>query len=354
MTEPIYYVGHKRRERTELSSRWRELFPSYCVLRDHRAKTRDCVSRATFRKLGLISLLLFSVLPSTGCLFRSRTVQSHLSTAPLQTATQEQLLGLINEQAAQVRTMNATVDIDTSVGGEKKGKVTEYQEIRGYILAEKPRMLRMIGLMPVVRNRAFDMVSDGDTFKLWIPPKNRFITGKNEVTKPSPNSLENLRPWVIYEALLPRAIDKDEEIAVLEAGMQNINEGKKKETIRQPDYRLQVIRRAPNGSWYLARRIYFERESLKIYRQRIFDQQGNMTTDATYSGYQDFNGIPFPSHIDIVRPIEEYTIGLHILKLTLNEDMKPEQFELQQPPGAQVTVLGNGNGANNHAAQAQQ
>jgi hypothetical protein len=301
-------------------------------------------------------LLLLSVLPSTGCLFRSRKVESHLSTTPLRSANQEQLLALINQQAAQVRTMNATVDIDTTVGGQKKGKITEYQEIRGYILAEKPRMLRMIGLMPVVRNRAFDMVSDGDTFKLWIPPKNRFITGKNEISKPSPNSLENLRPQVIYEALLPRAIDKDNEIAVLESGMQNIEQGRGKKTkiLQQPDYRLQVIRRTPNGSWYLERRVYFDRESLRIYRQRIFDEQGNLTTDATYSEYQDFDGISFPLRIDIVRPIEEYTIGLHILKLTLNEDLKPEQFDLQQPPGAQVTVLGNGNNGNNRTTQAQQ
>jgi len=303
----------------------------------------------------LIILLLLSVLPSAGCLFRSHKVQVHLSTVPLQTVTQEQLLALINTQAAQVRTLNATVDIATSVGGEKKGKVTEYQEIRGYILAEKPRMLRMIGLMPVVRNRAFDMVSDGEQFKLWIPPKNRFITGSNEVTKPSPNSLENLRPQVLYDALLPRAIDKQNEIAVIEIGQQQIEqESGKKSTVQQSDYRLQVIRRAPKGNWYLARRIYIEREGLKIYRQRMFDQEGNLTTDATYSEYQDFNGVPFPTHIDIVRPIEEYTIGLHILKLILNEELKPEQFELQPPPGVQVTVLGSGNGSTQHTTEAQQ
>ena len=62
--------------------------------------------------------------------------------------------------------MNATVDIDTTVGGEKKGKVIEYQEIRGYILAQKPKMLRMIGLLPIVRSRAFDMVSDGDQLRV--------------------------------------------------------------------------------------------------------------------------------------------------------------------------------------------
>ena len=39
----------------------------------------------------------------------------------------------------------------------------------------------MIGLMPIVRNHAFDMVSDGRDFKLWIPPKNRFVVGRNDI-----------------------------------------------------------------------------------------------------------------------------------------------------------------------------
>ena len=68
--------------------------------------------------------------------------------------------------------------------GRRKAKYTDYKEIRGYVLARKPAMLHMIGLMPIVRTTAFDMVSDGQDFKLWIPPKNRFVIGKNEVETP--------------------------------------------------------------------------------------------------------------------------------------------------------------------------
>ena len=45
----------------------------------------------------------------------------------------------VNQLAGSIQTMNATVDIDTTVGGEKKGKVIEYQQIRGYILARSRR-----------------------------------------------------------------------------------------------------------------------------------------------------------------------------------------------------------------------
>src|SRR5438045_8283997 len=117
----------------------------------------------------------------------------------------------INNEASKIQTLNATVDIDTAVGGSVKGKITEYKQIRGYLLVRKPAMLRLIGLMPIVRNRAFDMVSDGRQFKLWIPAKNRFITGSNDVVQPSKNALENLRPQVLYAALLLDPVDPERE-----------------------------------------------------------------------------------------------------------------------------------------------
>ncbi len=62
------------------------------------------------------------LLGGTGCLFRTRVVEVRTSTAKLQTATKQELLERINAEATQIKTLNATVDIATSVGGEKKGK----------------------------------------------------------------------------------------------------------------------------------------------------------------------------------------------------------------------------------------
>ena len=125
----------------------------------------------------MMVLLVLCVCGATSCLFRHHRVPAKLSSVPLKSATQEELVAKINQMASSVQTMNATVDIDTTVGGAKTGEVTEYQEIRGYILAQKPKMLRMIGLLPVVRSRAFDMVSDGNQFELLVttqePPDQR-------------------------------------------------------------------------------------------------------------------------------------------------------------------------------------
>jgi outer membrane lipoprotein-sorting protein len=289
--------------------------------------------RTIFLAISLAALLL----GETGCLFRTRLVEVRTSTAKLQTATKQDLINRINAEATQIKTLNATVEIATSVGGEKKGKVTDYQEITGFILVRKPDMLRMIGLFPIVRNRAFDMVSDGDQFKLYVPAKNKFYIGSAQVTRPSANPLENLRPQVIYNALLLPEIDKD-EVAVLENDTENIVDQKTKKLVEQPDYVINIIRRS-GDNWYLARKIIFERVHLVPHRQIIFDVNGNVATEATYQIYQDYNGVSFPNVIEINRPQEEYSIRLTVDKMTINDPLRDDQFALQQPPGSQLVNL---------------
>jgi len=277
------------------------------------------------------------------------------STAKLQTATKQELVDRINRDAANIKTLNATVDIDTSVGGERKGKVTDYQEIRGYILVRKPDMLRMIGLFPIVRNTAFDMVSDGNRFKLSIPAKNKFYVGSAEVTKPSSNALENLRPQVIYSALFLPQIDSNDEIAVMENDSENVVDAKTKRLVEQPDYVIGIIRRSGND-WYVARKIVFDRVNLVPHHQIIYDSRGEIATEATYQVYKDYDGVSFPNVIEINRPQEEYIIRLTVEKLTINEPLHDDQFALQQPPGSQLVNLDqtNQNAATNGATSAQQ
>jgi outer membrane lipoprotein-sorting protein len=288
---------------------------------------------AGYRAIGLLAL----VLPLSGCLFSSHKVQSNISSAQLKTASKEELIQMINSQAAKIQTLLATVDIDTSVGGAKRGKVTEYKEIRGYVLVRKPSMLRMIGLMPIVRNRAFDMVSDGENFKLWIPPKNKFIVGRNNVVHPSTEPLANIRPQQIYDSLLLRAIDPD-EIAILENGSEMTLDKKNHRWMEQADYELDVIRHDAKG-WYLDRKIVIDRTTLQADREFLYDQNGNVVTDTRYKDFKDYAGTSFPSVIQIWRPQEEYSIVLTIVKLQVNGPIKDEQFALQQPPGSQLERL---------------
>jgi len=283
-------------------------------------------------------LAIIVLAPISACL-RSHKVASPVSTSHLKEATTAELIGRINSEAANIRTLNATVDISTSVGGWTKGKITQYQKISGYILVRKPRMLRMIGLLPIVRTRAFDMVSDGQRFELFIPPKNRFIIGRNDVvTHNLTQPLENLRPQQILGALLVQEISPPDEIAVLENSYETVADPQAKKEVQQPDYVLIVIRRGDAG-WYLSRKIIFSRSDLEPHEQLIYDQNGYIASDVHYNAFSDHDGIDFPNQIDIWRPQEEYAIDLTIQKLTINQPLGDEQFALQQPPGVQVLRL---------------
>jgi len=291
------------------------------------------------RSAPLLTLsLVLIVLPTTGCLFRTRPVEEQYSKAPLKESTQLGLIDSINQQAQAIRSLKATVDIDSTAGGMKKGTQTQYKEIRGYVLARTPASLHMIGLMPIVRTIAFDMVSDGREFRLWIPPKNRFVLGLNGM--PTPNTdqpMENIRPQDIYEALLIPRIDPDAEIAVLENGFETLHDAKGHRVL-QDDYELVVIRKFDKG-WGLSRKVLFSRTDLKPYRQFIYDEDGKLETDARYAEYKDYNGTSFPSRIEIYRPQEEYDITLNMLKVDINTPLTDDQFVLQQPAGAEVIHL---------------
>jgi outer membrane lipoprotein-sorting protein len=289
-----------------------------------------------FRLSALVVFL--ASLPLSGCLFRTRRVEQNLSPVALRTATKLELMAYI-KQTAQIQTLRATVDIGTEVGGAKKGKITEYTEIRGYILARKPTMLRMIGLLPIVRNRAFDMVSDGREFKVWIPPKNRFIIGRNDLVTPNPQQpLEDLRPQVVNDALLLREIDPRTETVVLDQSSTETVTGDKGRKFEQPVYVIEVIR-GKGLNEVLSRKIVFNRENLLPDRQLIYDDSGTVVTDARYSDYKDYNAVLFPSRIEIKRPEEEFDITLNIVELDINQPLSNDKFVLDEPPGVQVFHL---------------
>jgi outer membrane lipoprotein-sorting protein len=279
------------------------------------------------------------LLPTTGCLFRTRPVEETYSKAPLKESTQSGLIDNINQQAEKIQSLQATVDIDTSAGGVKKGHVTDYKEIRGYVLARKPAMLHMIGLLPIVRTTAFDMVSNGQEFKLWIPPKNRFVIGNNEAqTQNDDQPMENIRPKDIYDALLIRHVDSEHEIAVLENSEEILHDAKGHRVL-QEDYELIVIRKKGENAGVLSRKIVFSRTDLQPHRQYIYDDQGKLVTDARYANYKEYDGVSFPSRIEIFRPQEEYDITLNVLKLEINKPLRDDQFALEQPPGAEVVHM---------------
>ncbi|HZU34025.1 MAG TPA: hypothetical protein VFB79_23135 [Candidatus Angelobacter sp.] len=291
------------------------------------------------RKVSFIFFLV-AVLSLSGCGFRtSHPVKVRTSTAALKQATLQELIASVNANVEKLKTLKATVDIDSSVLEQKKDKVVDNPQVTGYILVRKPEMLRMRVLLPVVRNTMVDMVSDGSNFSLAIPPKSKFIVGSNQQPeKPSPQPLENLRPQHISEALLLRPIDQQKEIAVLEDSTEMVKDPKSRKDVEQASYTIIVIDKDNAGS-FLSRKIVFSRTDLLPHEESIYNRQGQLATFTRYENYSENNGVLFPGIVAIQRPIEGYSLTISMVKLDVNAPLTDEQFVLTQPPGSQLINL---------------
>lgn len=280
------------------------------------------------------SLCLLGVTGLTGCFSSVRRVQQVQVQAPgtYKTASVSELEKALSDRDAAIHTLNSSVLITASTGGEKTGKVKTYTSFRGWIYVRKPADLRVLLQLPVIGSKALDMVSDGKQFTLVIPPKSQAILGTNEVTKPSSNGLENLRPAVFLDSLLVPGVSSEEYVTLRES-TRIVEEGKgHKAAIAEPDYDLEVFRLTAEHQMRSERIVHFSRVTLLPVQQDVLDEQGRVMTQATYENYQPGEPEQFPHLVTIRRPLDQYELRVEITKLTLNANFEPDQFEPPKIP----------------------
>jgi outer membrane lipoprotein-sorting protein len=284
-----------------------------------------------FRRLALPLLVLCLMAASlSSCLARRRLIPRAANAKALQTADLPTLLAALTKQYEAVHDFSATVDMVPALGSAEKNHITEYKDVRAYIRFRKPSDIRLIGLMPVVRTKAFDMVSNGTDFKLYIPPKNLFITGQNAIQELSANKLENLRPQHFLDALIVRPVDtKNDKVFMLNFTDED-----------NAYYIIHEFHEGLDGKPHPKRTIWFSRLDLLLARQMIFDESGDLLTDARYSQWHIFDNVNFPKHIEVNRPHEEYAMVLDMVKMDINKGVPNDQFVLDQPEGTTLHVVG--------------
>jgi len=288
-----------------------------------------------------VLLLAFLAMHAAGCITISRRTQVKKEEIPPQlTSSEEDLLASYNNQVRAVRSLQATVDLIPTTGTTYSGVIEEYHDVPGFILAQRPATVRVIGQAPVVAKNIFDMVSDGNEFKIYIPSKNSFLVGPTALIRPSNKPLENLRPQHIVEALFwPEFTPSDNVL------------------FEQFDfavsrfYILTQLRQTGTGKFEIARKIWYSRADLRVSRVQLFGTGGDLDSDITYSDWEPVSTAPdgsppaggpvsFARDIHIWRPQDDYKLEVKILKLTLNEPITPDRFELAQPAGTDLVHVG--------------
>jgi outer membrane lipoprotein-sorting protein len=293
------------------------------------------------RRCAPVALTLVLSLTSSSCLWTHRVilrggkrVASGAAAPPLQASSLEGLLTRITNLYNAIESFQATVDMTPSVGSVYKGQINEgsglIKDVTSYVLYHKPDSIRIIGKAPVVRTTEFDMVSHGDLFKVYLVSKNLFVEGSNSAPATSKSVLENLRPEHFLSAMLIRPADSANEVPILEDNTDEEN----------AIYEVHFLRKKPNGEIRPGRVVWFDRLNLSIVRQRLFDENGLILSDTRYAKWQSYNGVMFPSSIDIQRPEDNYGVAMQIVDMKMNVPLTDEQFALAQPEGTQVRKIG--------------
>lgn len=279
----------------------------------------------------------------SGCAVRQTTVGKPAQTpVSLKTATKPDLVEQYNQLANSVNSINASVTIQLTAGSSYSGVIEQYHEVSGFILAQKPSAIRVIGQVPIVGKNIFDMESDGKIFHIFVPSKNQFLEGPADLERPSSKPIENLRPQHLTDAIFWEPIRKETPVLL-------------EETTEPPSnfYVLTVVRiKRSNGAasagagkpedWEIARKIWFDRANLNLVRIDAFETSGKPTAIVRYSNWDLFGDVHYPRQILLDRPQNDYQLHLTITKLTANESIAPERFELLQPPGSDLARVGEG------------
>lgn len=266
----------------------------------------------------------------SGCAVSRKHVTAPVVMQPALDASKAELLARYNQQAAEIKDLTATVQMVPTAGSALSGVIEQYHEVNGFILAARPASIRVIGQAPIVAKDIFDMVSDGQTFRIYIPSKNKFIVGQNELEHPANKPIENLRPQHLFDALLWREIPADAIVLLEEA--------------QAPPKRYYVLTVAEKAAdeWKLDRKIWFDRTDLQIARAQVYGGEGGVVSDISYSDWQQTGMLNYPREISLSRPVDDYQLQIRITQLSLNQTIPANRFQLAQPAGTELMQLGEG------------
>ena len=294
------------------------------------------------------SWMVWATLAALSCGCGGRAIKTTTKLPPqskpvIRDSSRDELLDKYNEIARSVKSVNATVELRPTAGSKYSGVIEEYHEVKAFLLAQRPAQIRMIGQAPIIGKTVFDMASDAETFRVWIPSKNKFLVGSVAAERISEKPIENLRPQHLLDALLWTEVRKEESVL-----FEEFND----ETARY--YVLTILRGGYRTE--ILRKIWFDRANLQVSRLQNFGPKGILLSDVHVSDWQPVIGdqesyasstaspsalSAFPRQFRIERPHDDYRLDLQFTKLALNEDLQPDRFKLDQPAGSDLVRVGD-------------
>jgi outer membrane lipoprotein-sorting protein len=298
-------------------------------------------TQITLTKTWLAPLALLTVFAITGCGASTTVKAPETEIRVTKDATKESLLAAYNHLASGITTLNLSVDLVPSAGKAYSGIMQQYHEVSAFILAKRPAEVRMIG--QVLSKNIFDMTSDGQTFHIFIPSKNKFMVGSATLERPAEKPIENIRPQHLLDALFWPEIPDGASVVIAED-----------DEVSARYYVLSILSKGAVPE--IERNLWFDRSDLHLARLQIYGSAGKLVSDIRLDSWQaaapaastaTVNGnFEYPRHITMQRPHDDYKLEIKVKKVSLNESISDDRFQLQQPPGTDLVKVGEAGSGN--------
>jgi outer membrane lipoprotein-sorting protein len=254
-------------------------------------------------------LLLFAAASSLNCSAR-RTITRVAATAPLRSASLEEVLAAYDDYCNATQTVSAAGDLE--VRDLRAGKA---YKVGVRLVASREGRLYLKGSVAVAT--ALEVVSDGQRFWFQVPSKRTVWTGDARAAAPDAGTEQApyyaLRPADVVSAFLPEALAATAQDAlVLEA------EGEA--------FSL-TLSRLTDGRGVARRRVWLARQTLLPVRTRTYDERGNVKSEVNLL---DWSG-GSPRSVSVERPAEGYQAFFTLSRSERNVAVPAQAFVPRTP-----------------------
>jgi len=127
----------------------------------------------------------------------------------------------------------------------------------------------------------------------------------------------NLTPQVLAEALLIDDLDGYDKASF---------------AIEPDFYIISLFTSDDDGRLVPRRKIWVGREDLRVNRHKVFNQFGELTTEAFLYQYKSVDGVDLPHYFRIERHWESISIRFTLEDIVLNSELRPGLFIYDSPP----------------------
>ena len=251
--------------------------------------------------------------------------------ASAQVASLDELVRMINERYAVAETLSvSSLKVEFVGGSIETGVIEEYRSAKAYLVAKWPDSIYVNILNPLTSSTVIAMAAAGETFQIWIPGENKYLTGRADAEFEQENPIFNVRPQHLLEGILVERIPVD--------GLRYRYFLEETEDPRFKYYVVGVIEVAETSQAVrLVRKLWIERSSMHLVRQQYYDS-GERVSSITYDHTSEIDGVLIPFEIEIKRERENYRIVLKLAQegIKVNQSVREGAFEVPVPPGAEL------------------